>query len=910
MRYHRITLTLRVSSLLFLVCTCAAVSASELPGDLDSDGDVDLSDFVYQLSRWTGEGGIGRGPLDGDMDGDGDVDRDDQNIAKLLLTPGPEINVPSSGQLSFEDTVRPNLIYDPASGRAWLDPDGHQITGFAISSPFERFLFHDDFDLERAALPFVGIGARTFAESDCGRGNCGRQFGIASTQSDTIDELFHLGYLFPESLTQEMLAERLTSAHYSGFGTGGDMDILICPDYECVSLVGERYNDTAAADFIYNPFTGNVSLSGTDTATEAIISFVLQSRRNSFDVDQLQLPFPNVGTNTDKVSFQIAQTDPLRQGTEFIDLGSILPAELSADDILAHLSNRSYSNTLGNGGQMDLLICLDLECTDTHDLSPGTGGGLGTRIEFGGGDENWLPTEGGAGNTTDGRNADLVYNPFDGSIAIDPTDTSERILSYSISSTQLMRPDNLRYPFVVAAGLADILVSEIIQNDPLNYGIAKAWQLGTILQPGFESPDSLKDSLARAEYRTDEGLSEFDLRVCLDADCTATSPADDKFAPTPELDVLRRGKLEDGDDANLIYNPSNGNVTLVASTGDVITGFILGSNELTSLVPDNLDLPFDETSYGTSVAQPFQISQSDFDRVGKEQFDLGQILPPGLDSPREIFDHLSVAQYFGLESSGNLDILICDSEDCSTARDGAVDGNAGDGVTEDRPGFVDLSYDPQTGSVTLDATDTAGGMIFGFELETTDPVLRASEFETPFDDVLESTTNTSRIAQSSAAGVGPVVNLGTIFPTNLDDAELSSFLRRARFESQEWTGQLDLVEAACGDFDEDGDVDSADRTIQTLGWTGALEPEEEPLEFVAGDCDFDGDVDTADQATLIRNWSGGQFVELNATNNGAIMTSHLHHLRSIRIVPEPTGQFLAIVSVFMALLFARRPLRQ
>ena len=61
----------------------------------------------------------------------------------------------------------------------------------------------------------------------------------------------------------------------------------------------------------------------------------------------------------------------------------------------------------------------------------------------------------------------------------------------------------------------------------------------------------------------------------------------------------------------------------------------------------------------------------------------------------------------------------------------------------------------------------------------------------------------------------------------------------------------------CGDFDRDGDVDSADRTIQTTGWTGALQGEGSAT-FETGDCDADGDVDTADQNGLIQNWTGAQ----------------------------------------------------
>ena len=60
----------------------------------------------------------------------------------------------------------------------------------------------------------------------------------------------------------------------------------------------------------------------------------------------------------------------------------------------------------------------------------------------------------------------------------------------------------------------------------------------------------------------------------------------------------------------------------------------------------------------------------------------------------------------------------------------------------------------------------------------------------------------------------------------------------------------------CGDFDMDGDVDAADRTIQTVGWTGAIGDGSGTATFADGDCDGDGDVDTADQTGLIGNWTG------------------------------------------------------
>ena len=60
------------------------------------------------------------------------------------------------------------------------------------------------------------------------------------------------------------------------------------------------------------------------------------------------------------------------------------------------------------------------------------------------------------------------------------------------------------------------------------------------------------------------------------------------------------------------------------------------------------------------------------------------------------------------------------------------------------------------------------------------------------------------------------------------------------------------------DFDQDGDVDTADRTILTQFWTGALAAGQGDRTFEQGDADGDGDVDSADQTLLTQNWTGAR----------------------------------------------------
>ena len=83
------------------------------------------------------------------------------------------------------------------------------------------------------------------------------------------------------------------------------------------------------------------------------------------------------------------------------------------------------------------------------------------------------------------------------------------------------------------------------------------------------------------------------------------------------------------------------------------------------------------------------------------------------------------------------------------------------------------------------------------------------------------------------------------------------------------------------DFDVDGDVDTADRTILTQNWTGALGVGVGTSTQAQGDADCDFDVDSADITVLVQEWTGAQ---------GATLASE------VSVVPEPNGAMLALVS--------------
>ena len=118
-----------------------------------------------------------------------------------------------------------------------------------------------------------------------------------------------------------------------------------------------------AADLIYDPATGNVTLDAGDTASGKFISFVLASDANNMLPENLTKssdgsagPFFNVGTNTDATTFQIGQTDPLNQGAgPLIDLGNIFPAGMDNRSLGEYLKLAEYASELGVGGTLDLV---------------------------------------------------------------------------------------------------------------------------------------------------------------------------------------------------------------------------------------------------------------------------------------------------------------------------------------------------------------------------------------------------------------------------------------------------------------------------------------------------------------------------------------------------------------------------
>ena len=125
--------------------------------------------------------------------------------------------------------------------------------------------------------------------------------------------------------------------------------------------------------------------------------------------------------------------------------------------------------------------------------------------------------------------------------------------------------------------------------------------------------------------------------------------------------------------------------------------------------------------------------------------------------------------------------------------------------------------------------------------------------------------------------------------------DLSRRGREDHFFDPEATLMLTL--RLCGDFDFDGDVDAADRTVQVANWTGALTVSIGDVSFEDGDCDGDQDVDTVDQLLLIRNWTG-------AAQTPAFVSS-TEGRRELFTVPEPTRVGFPILALLSGSVFIR-----
>ena len=115
--------------------------------------------------------------------------------------------------------------------------------------------------------------------------------------------------------------------------------------------------DDGDVDLVYDPVSGNVTLDASDAASGVVISFVIGTDQQNMVPANLNIPFIDVGTNTDATTFQIGQTDPLNTGSgPTVDLGNILPTGMDLTALSDYLTLAEYASALGSGGELDLRV--------------------------------------------------------------------------------------------------------------------------------------------------------------------------------------------------------------------------------------------------------------------------------------------------------------------------------------------------------------------------------------------------------------------------------------------------------------------------------------------------------------------------------------------------------------------------
>ena len=118
----------------------------------------------------------------------------------------------------------------------------------------------------------------------------------------------------------------------------------------CVTSVEAQTlgDDPTIADLIYNSDTGSVVLDPTDANGGVITNFVLQSENLFINTDDVENPYggPFFTSNSGEVS----ASDGTAVGrSDSIDLGLILAAGLSGDDLESLFTTSNYVGSLGSG---------------------------------------------------------------------------------------------------------------------------------------------------------------------------------------------------------------------------------------------------------------------------------------------------------------------------------------------------------------------------------------------------------------------------------------------------------------------------------------------------------------------------------------------------------------------------------
>ena len=263
-----------------------------------------------------------------------------------------------------------------------------------------------------------------------------------------------------------------------------------------------------------------------------------------------------------------------------------------------------------------------------------------------------------------------------------------------------------------------------------------------------------------------------------------------------------------------------------------------------------------------------------------------------------------------------------------------------------------LIYDPVTGHVTLDATDTPSGKILSFAIgnaKATDwymegitevADMRPQNAQFPFNNTGSNTDGEDlQIGQSDATGngAGPIINLGEILPADFEfgDAEsLSEYLTLAEYASDLGVGgALGLIVQGEGDFDADSQLTAPDIDLLSVEITKPepriwfdlnnddLVNDADRDEWVSlantsyGDADLNGTVEFADFLSLSAHFGqAGGWAQGDFDGNGDVRFADFLLLSSnfgqtapaAATVPEPSTLMPMLVVACAASWFRRR----
>jgi hypothetical protein len=218
----------------------------------------------------------------------------------------------------------------------------------------------------------------------------------------------------------------------------------------------------------------------------------------------------------------------------------------------------------------------------------------------------------------------------------------------------------------------------------------------------------------------------------------------------------------------------------------------------------------------------------------------------------------SVAGSGKLYLDGDIDFdTDVDSADITAVAGAFTGAKTGGTWTNGTPGAT-LRYLPSNGQVWLKANEASGGKITSFQLENAAGTFVSANFTGPtggsfggsLKDVTGSVLADTDLTLAGSSGTSGLISLGTVFPTGMDLAGLTAYLKTAVYTGQPGTGQMQFTLAlvvsspygtwsggAAADIDTNGDgvengvawaLGAADPNANAIGLLPALDNTTDP----------------------------------------------------------------------------------